>query len=323
MLQKLIHERQNEASSRPPRFYTNEPIRPLNERPIPLAQPSTSSAVSASAAAATYHIEGEEAKHMIKSLRLKEGDLVEMCDGRGNLVECLLSGVESSRGRWRACATEASSPRHEAWKGPSIVLAVACLTLKGGRSEWLVEKATEVGARYFLPLVTERSAAPTLSSKFKPAKGRKAGGDAGGLLSGNDEDLDDDKGRLDRVAIAATKQSLRSHVMNIDQPATIDQLVAMIKESDLALLAAAGAPPALDVLQNCDSKGKIAEEGETVAGKDPGLKMMLIVGPEGDFTPREVDLLMQAGAKPVGLGENRLRTETAAIALLSLAMLCP
>jgi 16S rRNA (uracil1498-N3)-methyltransferase len=45
----------------------------------------------------------------------------------------------------------------------------------------------------------------------------------------------------------------------------------------------------------------------------------LLVGPEGDFTPEEVAALTAAGALPVGLGANRLRTETAALALLSTA----
>ena len=45
----------------------------------------------------------------------------------------------------------------------------------------------------------------------------------------------------------------------------------------------------------------------------------LIVGPEGDFTPRELEALVEAGAVPVGLGGNRLRVETAAEALLAVA----
>ncbi len=50
-------------------------------------------------------------------------------------------------------------------------------------------------------------------------------------------------------------------------------------------------------------------------------RRLLLVGPEGDFTPAELELLLCAGAKPVGLGNNRLRAETAAIALLAAAAL--
>ncbi len=46
---------------------------------------------------------------------------------------------------------------------------------------------------------------------------------------------------------------------------------------------------------------------------------MLVIGPEGDFTPAELDKLLAAGAFAVGLGNSRLRAETAAIALLAAA----
>lgn len=46
----------------------------------------------------------------------------------------------------------------------------------------------------------------------------------------------------------------------------------------------------------------------------------LFVGPEGDFTPAELAAIQEAGALPVGLGPNRLRTETAALSLLAVAV---
>ena len=48
---------------------------------------------------------------------------------------------------------------------------------------------------------------------------------------------------------------------------------------------------------------------------------LIIIGPEGDFTPDEMERMIKAGAKPVGLGRNRLRAETAAIAALTAAQL--
>ena len=49
---------------------------------------------------------------------------------------------------------------------------------------------------------------------------------------------------------------------------------------------------------------------------------VLIVGPEGDLTPEELDALIAAGAIPVGLGSTRLRVETAALALLAVSKAC-
>lgn len=50
---------------------------------------------------------------------------------------------------------------------------------------------------------------------------------------------------------------------------------------------------------------------------------LLLIGPEGDFTPEELDGLIEAGAQPVGLGQNRLRVETAALAMLTAVTLTP
>lgn len=47
----------------------------------------------------------------------------------------------------------------------------------------------------------------------------------------------------------------------------------------------------------------------------------MLIGPEGDFTAEEVQQLSAVGVLPVGLGPNRLRTETAAVATLSAAVL--
>ena len=71
-----------------------------------------------------------------------------------------------------------------------------------------------------------------------------------------------------------------------------------------------GAPPISAVLQQ--ETGRLAEM------EQPGSKAgLLLVGPEGDFTPEELQGLIDAGARPVGLGPNRLRVETAAMAMLA------
>ncbi len=49
---------------------------------------------------------------------------------------------------------------------------------------------------------------------------------------------------------------------------------------------------------------------------------VLIVGPEGDLTPAELETLIASGATPVGLGSTRLRVETAALALLAVSKAC-
>eukprot|EP00798_Chlamydomonas_sp_ICE-L_P012727 gene12727-15973_t len=100
-------------------------------------------------------VEGEEVRHMTKALRLKEGDAAETCDGLGNTVECMIASIDARR--QYAWLEPSSSPVHTPWSGPKWIVAVACTTLKGGRTEWLVEKCTELGAHSLIPLITERS----------------------------------------------------------------------------------------------------------------------------------------------------------------------
>ncbi|KQK13395.1 uncharacterized protein LOC100841987 [Brachypodium distachyon] len=111
--------------------------------------------------------------------------------------------------------------------------------------------------------------------------------------------------RLQRLVLAAVKQCQRVHDMSLKAPIEIRDLPAIVSQSKLAFLASAGAPPVLSVLPKPSNE----ESG------------VLIIGPEGDFTDEEVNVLKAAGAVPVGLGPCRLRVETATISLLSALML--
>ena len=53
----------------------------------------------------------------------------------------------------------------------------------------------------------------------------------------------------------------------------------------------------------------------------PGSEATILIGPEGDFSPEEVKMAIEAGYKPVSLGNSRLRTETAALAACHILML--
>uniref|UniRef100_A0A3N7FUZ2 16S rRNA (uracil(1498)-N(3))-methyltransferase n=1 Tax=Populus trichocarpa TaxID=3694 RepID=A0A3N7FUZ2_POPTR len=111
--------------------------------------------------------------------------------------------------------------------------------------------------------------------------------------------------RFRRVILAATKQSQRLHEMILNPPTKIVGLLPLLAQSKLSFLATAGATPVVSVLTSSrkESSG------------------LMIVGPEGDFTEKEVNMMMKAGASAVGLGPHRLRVETATMALLATLML--
>lgn len=111
--------------------------------------------------------------------------------------------------------------------------------------------------------------------------------------------------RWQRVMLAAIKQCQRLHQMVVKTPTRIECILPQIETSSISFLAMAEAKPIVEVLPKMDKKDGV----------------LLIVGPEGDFTDKEVRALTEAGAIPVGLGPRRLRVETATIALLAAAML--
>eukprot|EP00850_Spirogloea_muscicola_P003078 SM000012S25340 [mRNA] locus=s12:440942:442928:- [translate_table: standard] len=111
--------------------------------------------------------------------------------------------------------------------------------------------------------------------------------------------------RWQRVALAAAKQCQRLHGLEISEPVLVEDLMEQVGHTSPTLLATAEAKPLL--LQ-------VSREAALRGG-------LLLIGPEGDFTEKEVSMLLSRGALPVGLGPRRLRVETAAIAMLAALVL--
>eukprot|EP00884_Botryococcus_braunii_P018637 jgi/Botrbrau1/5457/Bobra.27_1s0008.1 len=249
----------------------------------------------------------EETHHALRVLRLKEREGVEICDGEGHIAHGVLSGMSAKNRAW--VRVEAPLQKVE-WRGPKWEVVAASGSLKGGRSEWLIEKAVELGAFSFRPLMSRRS--PHLGRmKVKVRVGKLD------EESSQDEEAfyDMSSGRLtrwERVALAAVKQSLRAHSLKFQAPVRVHHMGDLVQHSPLALVAVQGAPPLYEVLGGEEQALEAAAE----AGAGPAL---LMVGPEGDFTRGELGVLLEAGARPVGLGPHRLRVETAALALLNSA----
>ncbi|MEN8788469.1 MAG: RsmE family RNA methyltransferase, partial [Flavobacteriaceae bacterium] len=100
----------------------------------------------------------------------------------------------------------------------------------------------------------------------------------------------------EKVILSAMKQSQRSYLPKLNQAMTLVEFL----EQDL---------PKRRFIAHC-------QEGEKVDFKrrlEPDKKILVLVGPEGDFSDAEIDLAKSKGFIPASLGEYRLRTETAAI----------
>lgn len=106
--------------------------------------------------------------------------------------------------------------------------------------------------------------------------------------------------RWQRICLEACKQSRRAYLPALHGPTDFAAAVRTAVQNRHRL--------------------HIAHPGGTALGAQGGSGMTLLVGPEGGFTDDEVALAIDAGAQAVDLGEGILRTETAAVALLALAL---
>jgi len=107
--------------------------------------------------------------------------------------------------------------------------------------------------------------------------------------------------RWRRLALTAAKQSLAPRRMVIQAPVTIAQLVGAVPQDTLTVVCAMDGAPLSAIVRETKPR-----------------RIMLACGPEGGFDPHELTLLGDAGFRLAGLGTNRLRSETAALAALSI-----
>ncbi|QEO13146.1 16S rRNA (uracil(1498)-N(3))-methyltransferase [Agromyces intestinalis] len=229
---------------------------------------------AAVAPGATVELTGDEARHAVTVARVRVGERVAIGDGRGTIA----SGAVASTGP-RELAIEVDEVVFE--EPPAVRLTLVQALAKGDRDELAVQAATELGVDRVVPWAAARSV-----SRWEGQKAQKG------------------RARWAAIVREATKQSIRSYLAEVDEPATTAQLPARLDGQRMLLLE----PTASVRLTDLEPDGR---------------DLALVVGPEGGIAPAELDRLVAAGAEPVRLGASVLRTSTAgpaAIAVLSAAL---
>ncbi len=222
-----------------------------------------------------------ESHHCLNVLRLSKGDRITAFNGRGSEIMTTIAKAEKG-----AVMLTNSPPQKTPELTARIILCQA--VPKGKNMDLIIEKATELGVAEIHPLLSERTVI-----RLKPAEAEKK------------------REKWQRIAIEACKQSGQNWLPTVHAPQSPENFFAHgFPACDLSVVASL--QPGSRRLKEIISEYSTDNEGTT-----PGSALILI-GPEGDYTPAEINMAQNAGCLPMTLGPIVLRTETAAIYSLSI-----
>lgn len=219
-----------------------------------------------------------EAHHCVDVLRLSVRSRVVVFNGRGSEITAEITAIEKGSVHLKELISARTEPLRCA-----ITLAQAIP--KGKNMDLIVQKATELGVAKIVALLSDRT-----------------------VVHLEEEELGKKREKWKQVVIEAAKQSGQNWLPEIAGPITPKQFFAEFGHYELPLVAS---------LQNdARSLKKVLADFREQHERRPG-SALILVGPEGDFTPAETSWAKSAGCVPVSLGPIVLRTETASIYSLS------
>ena len=160
-----------------------------------------------------------------------------------------------------------------------LTMAV-CPTKNIDRYEWFLEKATEMGVDVVVPVIGEHSERRII----KPE-------------------------RLEKILVSAAKQSLKGAIPSLLEAVSVKQFIK-----------ACAAAEGVKLIAYCGEQEKVtlAQAVQKAVAANPGTpRITVLIGPEGDFSPAEVEAAIESGFSPLTLGDSRRRTETAAVAAVA------
>jgi 16S rRNA (uracil1498-N3)-methyltransferase len=214
----------------------------------------------------TASLTGEQAQHLARVLRAQPGQVFDVV-ANGFLHRAEIVSADEREVLFtlhEELEADAALPVH-------LLMAV----FKFDHMEWGIEKATELGVARITPVLARRTEKHLALASAKRVD------------------------RWRRIALEAAKQSRRTDVPVVDDPATLKAALGMVDAGVKLLLA------------------ETEQENTLSAGLAGAQSVALAIGPEGGWTVEEMKLFSDSGWKHVTLGPRILRAETAAIAALA------
>lgn len=225
-------------------------------------------------------LDQDESGHCVKVLRHRSGDEISVIDGCGTLYRCRITSDSP-----KAVEAAVMSEEH-GWGAHDYRLHMAvCPTKNNDRYEWFAEKACEMGFDELSPVIGEHSERKVLKTA-----------------------------RVEKILVSAAKQSLKATVPTVNEPVQVAEFINAWGQQ----APEEGKP--LRLIAYCFEDENIPRRNiKEVLESYEGTDIIIMIGPEGDFSHDEARLALESGFIPVSLGESRLRTETAALAAVAAA----
>lgn len=197
----------------------------------------------------------------------------------GDLIQ-----VIDGQGNMYDCRLTCDDPRategeveevHEGWGlHPYHLTMAVCPTKNIDRFEWFAEKSVELGVDCIQPVIGEHSERKVIKTE-----------------------------RIRSIVLSATKQSLKGALPEVNDCMSVKEFIRSTSNNS----------EALKLIAHCMETDNQRFGIHELLGAYKGQEIIILIGPEGDFSPAEVQEAIEAGYKPVHLGPSRLRTETAAV----------
>ncbi len=226
-------------------------------------------------------LDQDESGHCIKVLRHRSGDEISVIDGCGTLYRCRITSDNHKGVEAMVISSESD------WGGHPYRLHMAvCPTKNNDRYEWFAEKACEIGFDELSPVIGEHSERKILKVQ-----------------------------RVEKILVSAAKQSLKAAVPTVNEPVSVKEFIeAHTADNAMKLIAYCFEDeehPRISIKEVLKSITNLP--GDSLSPDRTIPEIIILIGPEGDFSESEARLALDSGFLPVHLGASRLRTETAAL----------
>jgi len=169
---------------------------------------------------------------------------------------------------------------------PNVNIHIYQSLPKSSKMDYIVQKNVEIGINKLTPIISDRSLVKIKNNKQEKKKLK----------------------RWNKISEEAAKQSMRNKIPNIKSILSFDNMIKELKT----------------IIKGRNTEVIVPYENELIKStKDINYKnknYLVVIGPEGGFEKKEIDILLEIGAKPITLGPRILRSETAALVLSTVIM---